>query len=75
VSDPWIEFEANGHTKMKALADHEVYPLTPEQLAQWKAAIAPLRASWAEAVTKAGGNAAAIDADLQAALKKFDAAY
>jgi TRAP-type C4-dicarboxylate transport system substrate-binding protein len=75
VSDPWIEFEANGHTKMKALADHEVYPLTPEQLAQWKAAIAPLRANWAEAVTKAGGNAAAIDADLQAALKKFDAAY
>jgi TRAP-type C4-dicarboxylate transport system substrate-binding protein len=73
VTDPWVDFEANGRTKMKALAGHEVYPLTPEQLAEWKKAVEPLRASWADGVKKAGGDAAAIDADLKAMLKKYDA--
>lgn len=73
VTDPWSDYELNGRTKMKALADHEVYPLTPEQLATWKNATEPLRTSWAEAVKKAGGDAAAIDADLKAMLKKYDA--
>jgi hypothetical protein len=73
VTDPWTEFEANGRVKMKALEGHEVYPLTPEQLALWKASVKPLHESWAAAVTKAGGDAAAIDADLQATLKKYDA--
>ena len=73
VTDPWTEFEANGRVKMKALAGHEVYPLTAEQLAEWKQAVKPLHDSWAEAVKKAGGDAAAIDADLQATLKKYGA--
>ena len=73
VTDPWTDFEANGRVKMKALPDHEVYPLTPEQLAEWKHAVKPLHDSWAEAVKKAGGDAAAIDADLQATLKKYGA--
>src|SRR3984885_513506 len=73
IDDPWTDFEANGRVKMKALPDHEVYPLTPEQLAQWKAAVKPLHDSWAEAVKKAGGDPVAVDADLQAALKKYDA--
>jgi len=73
ITDPWTEFEANGRTKMKTLAGHEVYPLTPEQLSQWKKAVEPLHASWAAAVQKAGGDAAAIDAELKAALKKYDA--
>jgi hypothetical protein len=47
--------------------------LTPEQLAQWKAAVKPLHDSWAEAVKKAGGDPVAIDADLQASLKKYGA--
>ena len=63
----------NGRVKMKALAGHEVYSLTPEQLAQWKSAVKPLHDSWAEAVKKAGGDPEKIDADLQAALKKHDA--
>ena len=73
VSDPWSDFEANGRVKMKALAGHEVYSLTPEQLAQWKSAVKPLHDSWAAAVKKAGGDPVQIDADLQAALKKHDA--
>jgi TRAP-type C4-dicarboxylate transport system substrate-binding protein len=73
ITDPWTEFEANGRIKMKALEGHEVYALTPAQLGEWKKAVEPLHANWAAAVTKAGGDAAAIDADLKAALKKFDA--
>jgi len=73
VTDPWTDFEFAGRAKMKALPDHEVYPLAPEQLAQWKAAVKPLHDSWADAVKKAGGDPVAIDADLQATLKKYNA--
>jgi TRAP-type C4-dicarboxylate transport system substrate-binding protein len=73
ITDPWTDFEANGRTKMKALEGHEVYGLTPAQLSEWKKAVEPLHASWSAAVKKAGGDAAAIDADLKVALKKFDA--
>jgi len=73
VTDPWTDFEFAGRAKMKALPDHEVYQLTPEQLAQWKAAVKPLHDSWADAVKKAGGDPVAVDADLQAALKKYGA--
>src|SRR3984893_4654814 len=73
VTDPWTEFEANGRVKMKALEGHEVYALTSDQLAEWKKAVNPFHDSWAEAVKKAGGDAAAIDADLQATVKKYEA--
>jgi TRAP-type C4-dicarboxylate transport system substrate-binding protein len=73
VSGPWAEFEANGRVKMKALAGHEVYPLTDDQLAQWKQAVQPLHASWATAVKKAGGDPEKIEADLQAAIAKYGA--
>ena len=58
---------------MRTLPGHEVYKLTDDQLAQWKKAVEPLHASWAEAVKKAGGDPAQIDADLQAAIKKHGA--
>jgi TRAP-type C4-dicarboxylate transport system substrate-binding protein len=75
VVDPWNDFEFKGRAKMKALKDHEVYPLSPEQLAEWKKATEPLKASWAEGVKKAGGDPVKIEADLQAALKKYDAGF
>jgi TRAP-type C4-dicarboxylate transport system substrate-binding protein len=70
VSDAWTKFEANGRVKMKTLPGHEVYELTADQLAQWKQAVQPLRASWAAAVKKAGGDPEQIDDELQAAIKK-----
>ena len=73
ISDAWSDFEANGRVKMKALADHDVYKLTDDQLAQWKKAVQPLHASWADAVKKAGGDPGAIEADLQATIAKFGA--
>jgi len=73
VTDPWSDFEFAGRARMKALPDHEVYPLTPEQLDKWRKETQPLHDSWAEAVKKAGGDPVAIDAELKAALKKHDA--
>jgi len=73
IADPWADFEASGRDKLKAMPGHEVYKLTPEQLAEWTKSVEPLHASWIEAVKKAGGDPAAIDSDLRAALKKHQA--
>jgi hypothetical protein len=73
ISEPSTEFEINGRTRMKALPDHEIYKLTDDQLAQWKKVVEPLHESWAEAVKKVGSDPAKIDADLQAAIKKYNA--
>lgn len=39
---------------MKALPDHEVTALTPAQLGEWRKAVDPLTAKWADAVRKVG---------------------
>ena len=75
VAGPWADFEAAGVDKMKALANHEVYKLTPEQTSAWKASVADLRKSWAEGVTKAGVDATAAMSELEASLKKYGASY
>jgi len=42
VGEPWGKFEDAGVDKIKALPDHEVYKLAPEQLVLWKKASDPL---------------------------------
>ena len=37
VAGPWADFEHNGIAKFKAEAGHEVYSISPAQLAEWKA--------------------------------------
>jgi TRAP-type transport system periplasmic protein len=69
VASPWADFEYGGHAKLAAEPGHEVYKLTPEQLAAWRTAVAPLTARWASKVE----NADAVLGDLKAALKKHDA--
>lgn len=73
IATEWADFEDAGLVKLKGLPDKEVTSLTPEQIAEWKAAAEPLNKAWADSVTKAGGNAAQIDADLKAALAKYNA--
>jgi TRAP-type transport system periplasmic protein len=69
VASPWADFEFGGHAKLTAEAGHDVYTLTPDQLAAWRTAVAPLTARWAAKVD----NADAVLADLKAALKKHGA--
>jgi TRAP-type C4-dicarboxylate transport system substrate-binding protein len=69
VASPWADFEFGGHAKIAAEPGHEVYKLTPDQLAAWHKAVAPLTGSWAAKVE----NSDKVLADLKAALKKHGA--
>jgi TRAP-type C4-dicarboxylate transport system substrate-binding protein len=75
VAGPWADFEHNGIAKLKAEAGHEVYDISPAQLAEWKKAAAPLEAKWADGVKKAGGDPAAAMQELKAQLAKNKASY
>jgi len=75
VASPWADFEHAGIAKLKADGNHEVYPISPEQLAAWKKAAEPLHNTWAANVKKAGGNPDTIMNELKAELTKFKAAY
>jgi len=75
VAGPWAEFEHSGIAKIKALPDHEVYPLTAEQLALWKKAAEPLEGAWAANVKKAGVDPDATMQELKADLAKYKAGY
>ncbi|MEA2787783.1 MAG: TRAP-type transport system periplasmic protein [Acetobacteraceae bacterium] len=65
VATPFADFEHAGHAKLAAASGHEIYRLTPEQLAAWHKAATPLTAKWAAKVD----NADAVLADLKAALQ------
>jgi TRAP-type C4-dicarboxylate transport system substrate-binding protein len=69
VASPWADFEHAGHAKLAAEPGHEVYTLTPEQLAAWRTAVAPLTAAWAAKVE----NGDKVLADLKEALKRHGA--
>jgi TRAP-type C4-dicarboxylate transport system substrate-binding protein len=75
VAGPWADYENAGIGKLKADPAHEVYPLTPEQLDEWKKAAAPLQQTWASNVKKAGGDPDVIMKELKDSLAKFKAAY
>ena len=75
IAAPWADFEAAGRPKIKAEPGHEVYALTPDQLAEWRKAAEPLQAKWAEGARKAGVDPDAAMAELKASLKKYDALY
>jgi len=75
VAGPWADFEAAGRSKIQAMEGHQVYPLTAEQLAEWRKAAEPLLAKWAENARKVGVDPDAAMAELRASLKKYDALY
>ncbi|HEY4172209.1 MAG TPA: hypothetical protein VGM42_04220, partial [Rhodopila sp.] len=69
VASPWADFEHGGRAKIAAEPGHDVYTLTPEQVAAWRKAAEPLTAQWASKVA----NADKVLSDLKADLKKHDA--
>ncbi len=75
VAGPWADFEHAGVQKLKADPAHEVYPISNEQLAEWRKAAEPLANTWAENVKKTGGNPDGIMKELKDALGKYQAAY
>lgn len=75
VGDEWGQAEFAGRAKIKAMADHEVYGISPEQLALWRKAAEPLEAKWGDDVKKAGVDGAAAMKELKEQLVKYNAAY
>jgi TRAP-type C4-dicarboxylate transport system substrate-binding protein len=75
VATPWADFEHAGIAKLKAEPGHEVYDISPAQLAEWRKAAGPLEAKWAESAKKAGVDPELAMKALKAELVKNKAAY
>jgi TRAP-type C4-dicarboxylate transport system substrate-binding protein len=75
IAGPWADFEHAGIAKIKAMPDHDVYPLTADQLGLWKKAAEPLQAAWAANVKKAGVDPDAAMAELKDTIAKYKAGY
>jgi TRAP-type C4-dicarboxylate transport system substrate-binding protein len=75
IAAPWADFEHAGIAKIKAEAGHEVYELTPAQLAEWKKSAEPLEKAWAANVKKVGVDPDTAMNELKADLVKYKAAY
>ena len=75
VGSPWADFEHAGIEKIRSEPGHEVYEITPEQLAAWRRAAAPLEASWAASVAKAGVDPDVAMKELKGALAQYGASY
>src|SRR5215471_1476514 len=73
VGEPWGKFEDAGVDKVKAEAGHEVYKLTPDQLALWRKAAEPLVKTWADNVKKADVDPDAAMSGLKAQLAEYNA--
>ena len=73
VATPWADFEYGGHAKLAAAGGHEIYKLTPEQLAAWNKALAPAADQWAGEVKKVGYDPKAVMDGLKASIAKYKA--
>jgi TRAP-type C4-dicarboxylate transport system substrate-binding protein len=68
VASPWADWEHAGRDRVAAEPGHDVYKLTPEQVAAWRKAAEPLKTRWASHVQ----NADKVYGDLEDELKKRD---
>ncbi|HEY2755062.1 MAG TPA: TRAP transporter substrate-binding protein [Pseudolabrys sp.] len=75
VASPWADFEHAGIAKIKAEPGHEVYDLTPAQIAEWKKSAEPLDKAWAANVKKVGVDPDAAMKEFQAQLVKYKANF
>lgn len=75
AAGPWAEFERAGLAKLKADPAHEIYSITPAQLAEWKQSAEPVVREWAESVRKTGLNPDVVLNELKTALAKYNALY
>ena len=75
VAGPWADFEHAGIAKIKAMPDHEVYGISPAQVAEWRKASEPLINAWAGNVRKGGGDPDAVMKELKVSLAQYKAAY
>ncbi|MGB0659106.1 MAG: TRAP transporter substrate-binding protein [Mangrovicoccus sp.] len=75
IASGWVEFDAEGKRLFEESDDHNVLPLTDEELAQWKDASSFLLDGWKEAVTAKGLDAEAIYNGFVEKLEAHDAKF
>jgi TRAP-type C4-dicarboxylate transport system substrate-binding protein len=75
IASPWADFEAAGREKVRNEPGHEVYKISPDDLAAWRKAAEPLTAKWADGVRKAGVDPDKAMAELRATLEQHQAMY
>ncbi len=75
IATPWADFEAGGRDKLKGMAGHEVYALSPDQLAGWRKSAEPVLATWQTSVRKANADPKAVLDDLHKTLAEHKSAY
>ena len=73
VASPWADFERAGQAKIAAEPGHEIYKLTPDQLAAWHKAVVPAELEWANSVKKAGYDPKTVMDSLKQELVKYKA--
>ncbi len=74
VASPWADFEAAGRTKIGSTAGHEMVKLTPDQIAAWRKAVAPVTDQWAEGAKKVGADPKQVLDSLHNSLVKYKSA-
>ena len=74
VASPWADFEAAGRTKIGSTAGHEMVKLTPDQIAAWRKAVAPVTDQWAEGAKKVGADPKQVLESLHNSLVKYKSA-
>ena len=72
---PWIDYEAGGLAKLKAVPGREIYSITPEQTALWQKSAEFLTKQWGDDVRKAGGDPDTIMKELRTALNQANAGF
>ena len=75
IAAPWADFEHAGIAKITAEPGHDVYKLTPDQLAAWRKALAPVEKEWATAARKAGYDPEQALSSLKQSLAKYKSSY
>ncbi len=75
IAAPWTDFEAAGRDKIKAMAGHEVYALSADQLAAWRKSAKGVATDWEGSVRKVGADPGAIMQDLRKTVAEHKAAY
>ncbi|WP_168213067.1 MULTISPECIES: TRAP transporter substrate-binding protein [unclassified Bradyrhizobium] len=75
LASRWADFEIAGRAKIVGQSGHETVTLTPDQLAAWRKAAAPLTALWSSAVREVGVDPDKAMAELKDSLQKYGAAY
>jgi TRAP-type transport system periplasmic protein len=75
IATPWAEWEAAGRDKLKSEAGHEVYPISVEQLGEWRKAAEPVSKAWFDGVRKTGLDPDKVLGELKAELDQYKASY